>query len=305
MGPDEYHEKYPDTEEPGLKDNAYTNIMVSWLLHKTIETVEHLPAVVLENQARNIGFRISELDRWRKIVEKMNVVISGDGIISQFDGYMNLHELDWDHYRRKYQNIRRLDRILKSEGDSPDRYKVSKQADVLMVYYLLSPGQVKHILEIMGYHIGDELEFMRKNYEYYVKRTSHGSTLSYVVHSAILKYLDTHKKDMWEWFQEALKSDMYDTQGGTTAEGIHGGVMAGSLDIIVKSLAGVNLFKDHIRLTPHLPGHWLKLAFKILFRDHRIHFDIIGQRIRVKHLTVDRRKMPIQIVKDDYTLVDD
>ena len=31
MGPDEFHETYPGTEEGGLKNNAYTNMMVVWL----------------------------------------------------------------------------------------------------------------------------------------------------------------------------------------------------------------------------------------------------------------------------------
>jgi trehalose/maltose hydrolase-like predicted phosphorylase len=38
---------------------------------------------------------------------------SGDGIISQFEGYNELEELDWDAYRAKYGNIQRLDRILR------------------------------------------------------------------------------------------------------------------------------------------------------------------------------------------------
>jgi trehalose/maltose hydrolase-like predicted phosphorylase len=32
MGPDEYHDGYPDRDEPGLDDNAYTNVMVVWHL---------------------------------------------------------------------------------------------------------------------------------------------------------------------------------------------------------------------------------------------------------------------------------
>ena len=31
MGPDEFHEKYPDAAEGGLRNNAYTNVMVAWL----------------------------------------------------------------------------------------------------------------------------------------------------------------------------------------------------------------------------------------------------------------------------------
>ncbi|MEZ5000530.1 MAG: hypothetical protein R2744_05470 [Bacteroidales bacterium] len=40
-------------------------------------------------------------------------------------------ELDWKSYREKYGDIHRLDRILKAEGKSPDRFKVAKQADFL------------------------------------------------------------------------------------------------------------------------------------------------------------------------------
>ncbi|MFH8520504.1 hypothetical protein ACH4CE_36680, partial [Streptomyces gelaticus] len=46
-------------------------------------------------------------------------------------GYGELAELDWDAYRSRYCDIRRLDRILESEGDTVNRYRASKQADTL------------------------------------------------------------------------------------------------------------------------------------------------------------------------------
>jgi trehalose/maltose hydrolase-like predicted phosphorylase len=66
-----------------------------------------------------------------------------DGIISQFEGYDELEEFDWDGYREKYGDIHRLDRILEAEGDTPNRYKVSKQADVLMLFYLFSADELR------------------------------------------------------------------------------------------------------------------------------------------------------------------
>ena len=42
-----------------------------------------------------------------------------DGILSQFEGYEQLEELDWDGYRERYGDISRLDRILEAEGDTP------------------------------------------------------------------------------------------------------------------------------------------------------------------------------------------
>ncbi len=295
MGPDEFHEKHPDADEGGLADNAYTNILASWLMHKTIETLEYLPKQDMKILVEKTGFKPEEKERWNDIVSKMNVVISKEGFISQFDGFLELKELDWEAYRNKYGNIGRLDRILKSEGDSPDRYQLSKQADVLMSYYLLSPGQVKHILELMGYRIGNELELMRKNYDYYCRRTSHGSTLSFIVHSGILKYLEGHKNDMWQWFLTALRSDVEDIQGGTTQEGIHTGVMGGTIDVVMKAFAGISLFKDAVQIAPELPAHWRRLAFKIVHRRNWFHLDITPGRLEVRKLA-DSKKNPVDIL---------
>ncbi|MBS3741535.1 MAG: beta-phosphoglucomutase family hydrolase [Candidatus Cloacimonetes bacterium] len=284
MGPDEFHEKYPDAEEGGLKDNAYTNIMVSWILHKVVETYEYRSDEVKNAISKKIGLYEAEIEKWKDIVRNLNVVFKDEGIISQFEGYMDLKEIDWEYYREKYDNIRRMDRILKAEGDSPDKYKLAKQADVLMTFYMLSPGQVKHILNMMDYDIKDGTECLKKNYEYYIKRTSHGSTLSYVVHAAILTYLHEHKHKMWDWFLKAMKSDIYDTQGGTTPEGIHTGVMAGSIDIIFAGFAGINIFKDHLQIDPFLPTHWEKLSFKMLYKGNWLVFEIDQNKVKIRAL---------------------
>ncbi len=38
-----------------------------------------------------------------------------------------------------------MDRILKSEGDSPDRYKLAKQADTCMLFYLLPEQELLRV----------------------------------------------------------------------------------------------------------------------------------------------------------------
>jgi len=203
--------------------------------------------------------------------------------------------LDWESYRSKHENIGRLDRILKAEGSSPDRFKLSKQADLLMSFYLLAPGQIKHILSLMGYETGDEQELMSKNYEYYCRRTSHGSTLSFIVHSGILKYLDSNMHDMWQWFYTALKSDIEDIQGGTTQEGIHTGVMGGTIDVVMKAFAGISLFKDAIQIEPNLPPHWKRLAFKLLHRRNLFSLELTPKHLQVKKLT-ESKKNPVDIL---------
>ena len=139
MGPDEYHEKYPGSNEPGLRNNAYTNVMAVWVMERALEIRGLLPAARVSEIAERIGLEPDEVERWRDITRKMTVPFHGDGIISQFEGYERLEEFDWKAAQEKHGDIKRLDRILKAEGDSPDRYKLSKQADVLMLFYLLPP----------------------------------------------------------------------------------------------------------------------------------------------------------------------
>ena len=281
MGPDEYHEKLPGSEEEGVRDNAYTNIMVAWLMKEAVRLLDEWPDSIVKPVADKISFTKEETQRWREISEKMYVPIVEGGIISQFEGYMDLKELDWDAYRRKYGNIHRMDRILKAEGDNPDNYKVSKQADVLMTFYLLSPQTVKRILEKLGYELGDAIELLKKNYDYYLDRTSHGSTLSKVVHAAIAKDMGVRELT-WKWFMEAMKSDINDTQGGTTLEGIHAGVMAGTLGVIIRNFAGVSFEKNEVVVQPNLPNHWKRLSFNIQNRGVRYFVEITDEQAMVR-----------------------
>ena len=163
----------------------------------------------------------------------MRVCFHDDGIISQFEGYERLAELDWLDYQERYGDIQSLDRILEAEGDSTNRYKVSKQADVLMIFYLLSSAEVQDIFDRLDYPFDPPTDF-RRNIEYYLARTSHGSTLSRIVHSWVLARLDRRRS--WELFLQALNSDIADIQGGTTHEGIHLGSMAGTLDLVQRVL---------------------------------------------------------------------
>ncbi len=294
MGPDEFHEKHPDSEMHGVKDNAYTNIMVVWLFKKAMEVIETLSPADLKRIKGITGFEIKETERWKEISRKLNVVVTKEGIISQFDGYMALKELDWERYRNKYGNIHRMDRILKAEGDSPDKYKVAKQADTLMTYYVLSPEEVSDILVQLGYPVSDPIDLLKRNYVYYEQRTSHGSTLSKVVHAIISSYM-ANKETVWKWFVEAMESDIYDTQGSTTPEGIHCGVMAGTLGVITRYFAGIDFSKTVPQITPNLPGHWKKLVMEVRYRKKRYHLELSHNRVKITLKGKSKTPQPVKI----------
>ncbi len=302
MGPDEFHETLPGSGLEGVKDNSYTNIMAVWLFEKAVEISETIDEAALRNLLEKINLGFDELQKWRDISNSMNILIDSEGILEQFDGYMSLKELDWVHYRSKYGNIHRMDRILKAEGDTPDHYKVAKQADVLMTFYTLAPAEVAHLLEKNGYSIPDPVKLVRENYAYYEPRTSHGSTLSKVVHSIISSYLDDGHETAWKWFLEALKSDINDTQGGTTQEGIHSGVMAGTLDTVVRYFAGISFENGMLNINPNLPAHWKKLDLNVCFRSNSYAITLTPETITVMLRNSEGNEAPACIAGQSVTL---
>jgi trehalose/maltose hydrolase-like predicted phosphorylase/CheY-like chemotaxis protein len=295
MGPDEFHEKYPGETEPGLRDNAYTNLLIVWTLMKAHESLHILSEKEKKRILKKIGLTLTEIRRWKDITRKMHVIMNEDGIVSQFEGYFGLKELNWDAYRKKYGNIHRMDRILKAEGKSPNEYKVAKQADVLQLFYLLPLEEIQALFSRLGYSF--DARMLKRNYDYYVQRTSHGSTLSKVVHCYVAHILG-RKSEAWEWYKEVINSDINDTQGGTTPEGIHAGVMASSLSIAMRGFAGIEFYEDRITIDPKLPHAWKSFKMNFVFRKTRIFLAIFKQSIRIMVEGTKGKKYKYPIVVD-------
>ncbi|WP_430610565.1 glycoside hydrolase family 65 protein [Enterococcus sp. DIV0876] len=282
MGPDEFHENYPNSETGGLKNNAYTNMMVVWLF----EEIDHLQAEIdpeiFNNVLQKTDLTLSDLDKMADIRTKLGLEIDADGIIAQFEGYFQLEDLDWDHYKKTYGNIYRMDRILNAEGKSADSYKVAKQADSLMIFYNFSKQQVNQILTDLNYTL--PADYVEKNLNYYLQRTSHGSTLSRIVHAQLAAMVDDQEL-AWSLYQEALSSDYRDIQGGTTAEGIHAGVMAATLFIPLTTFAGIDVREQVVQIAPNLPKAWDSLAFSLHVRGVHYHINVTHETLTI---TVDQ-----------------
>ncbi|MGW0627064.1 glycoside hydrolase family 65 protein [Streptomyces sp. NPDC002758] len=264
VGPDEYHDAYPGAPAPGLDDNAYTNVTAAWVLSRALDLLSTLPEPRRRELAEHIGLEAGEPDRWDEVSRTLHVPFH-DGVISQFEGYGDLAELDWHGYRKRYDDIRRLDRILEAEGDTVNRYRASKQADVLMLGYLFSPAELGSLFGRLGYPLDEDT--WRRTVDHYLRRTSHGSTLSGLVHGWILAR--ERRSDAWTFVQEALRGDIADLQGGTTGEGIHLGAMGGTLDLVQRGLTGLETREGALWLDPvplpelssygfsfHYQGHW-------------------------------------------------
>jgi alpha,alpha-trehalase len=297
MGPDEYHDAYPDghplknSELTGLTNNAYTNIMAVWVLCRALELRELMPSRRWEELCELLQLGVDELEHWDDISRRMLILFHDDGIISQFEGYEQLREFDWQVYRDKYGDIQRLDRILEAENDTVNRYKASKQADVLMLFYLFSSEELSSMFQRLGYAF--EYETIPRNIDYYIKRTSHGSTLSRVVHSWVLARAD--RPGAWKQFSQALQSDIADIQGGTTQEGIHAGAMAGTVDVIQRCFTGIEIRGGVLWLNPRLPQELMRLALHIQYRQHMLELYVTNTYVRISTAPSEERAITIGI----------
>ncbi|MEU2752130.1 glycosyl hydrolase family 65 protein [Streptomyces collinus] len=291
VGPDEYHDAYPGSPAPGLDDNAYTNVTAAWVLTRTLEVLRDLPEPRRRELLERAALDGGEPERWEEVSRTLHVPFH-DGIISQFQGYGDLAELDWKDYRKRYDDIRRLDRILEAEGDTVNRYKASKQADALMLGYLFSPAELQGLFSRLGHRLDEET--WRHTVDYYLARTSHGSTLSGLVHGWILAR--ARRADAWLFCQEALRGDVADLQGGTTGEGIHLGAMAGTLDLVQRGLTGLETREGALWLDPVPLPELSSYGFSLQYQGHwgvRLRLESGLLEISVPHS--DRRPITVRL----------
>jgi trehalose/maltose hydrolase-like predicted phosphorylase len=262
MGPDEYHDAYPGAERPGIDDNAFTNVTAAWVLCRALQLLGDLPDRRRRELTEQLALDAAETDRWEEVSRRLYVPWH-HGVIGQFEGYAELEELDWDGYRARYGDIHRLDRILEAEDDRVTRYQASKQADALMLGYLFPARRLADLFARLGYRLDDEV--WRATTDYYLARTSHGSTLSSLVHGWVLAR--AHREEGWAHVRRALLSDVADVQGGTTPEGIHLGAMAGTLDLVQRGLTGLEADEDALRLAPVPVSQLPQFELSVRYRD--------------------------------------
>ncbi|MFO7592391.1 MAG: glycosyl hydrolase family 65 protein [Acidimicrobiia bacterium] len=278
MGPDEFHDGYPDSPGRGIDDNAYNNVMTAWLLRRALDAQRVLDQRHRHELRDRLRLDASELDDWDRISRRLHVPFLDSGMLEQFVGYGQLDVLDWPAYRARYGDIGRLDLILESEGDSTNRYQASKQADVLMLFFLFSSEELVDLFAHLGYDFDPAT--IPDTVDHYLARTSNGSTLSQVVHAWVLSR--SHRERSWPIFRQALASDIADVQGGTTREGIHLGAMAGTVDIVQRCYMGVEARDDVLWFNPRLPDEVQGLEISVQYRGHWIEASVIDGVLTVR-----------------------
>jgi trehalose/maltose hydrolase-like predicted phosphorylase len=316
IGPDEFHNGYPNFVKPGVNNNAYTNLMAVWTLCRALELLERLPADHREHMRMRLDITDDELALWDAVSRKMFVPMMNDGVIAQFEGYEDLEEFPGrsngiiDHDA--------LQRALSENDGYLNQYKISKQADVLMLSYVFSPAELQELIERLGYP--HQAASIAKNSEYYIARTANESTLSRVAHAWTLSRVDrihaaelipfcrvtggdTGQEASDQVFFDALGSDYFDVAArGTTKTGIHMGAMAGTVDIVQRCYKGIVTRGDVLWIDPVLPRPLLRLSFTLRYRRQSLSFDIDHENVKVSAWHSTAKPVKIGFGKQVYVL---
>ncbi|QEC48301.1 glycoside hydrolase family 65 protein [Baekduia soli] len=241
IGPDEYHED--------VDDNAYTNVMARWNLRAAARVVDD-----------SIHGWEREAAHWQRLADALvDGYDPASGIYEQFAGFSELEPL----IIAQLADRRPVSAPLLLGAERVARSQVIKQADVLMLHYLV-PGEVA-------------AGSLVPNLEYYEPRTAHGSTLSPGVHAALLARA-CRPEEALQWLCVAARIDLDDV-GATTAGGVHLAAMGTVWRTLSWGFAGLSPGADALIIDPRpLPASWGSLDVGVRYRGTpvRIRIDPAG-----------------------------
>ena len=242
IGPDEYHEH--------IDNSVFTNAMAQWNIRLALELAEDLKArnaqewTSLKNRLHLNDRRMRE---WSRIWQKAFIPFSaGLGVHDQFDGFLSLEKIDLE---KLDLGGRPPDAVLGREATA--RSQVIKQADVLMLMYLL----------------GDQFDArtVRTNYDYYAPICGHGSSLSLAIHSIMASRLGRSKEAL-QYFRRSAAIDLEDGMGNSGA-GIHMASHGGNWQAVIRGFCGVSADQHAITFQPALPAGWQSIGFQMTYRN--------------------------------------
>ena len=94
------------------------------------------------------------------------------------------------------------------------------------------------------------------------------------------------------YFAEALQSDVSDIQQGTTAEGVHLGAMAGTVDLVQRVSTGIEVTGDVLRLNPQLPEEMTAPRYAHPLSGASLDLRLTRDTLTVRARIAERRQLP-------------
>lgn len=237
-GPDEYC---------GItSNNLFTNVMVRRNLLLAARAAERLEREDPEQYAA-LGLSAGELRSWLELHEAIPIPRDPEtGRLRQDDSLHLLEPVDPASLKAgdeaSYHKVC-FDRV--------QRYKVIKQADVLLLMTrlpeLFTPEEKKAA------------------WEDFEPLCLHDSSLSFATH-ALFAAQNGPADAAERYWEKALWLDLRDIMGNTGKEGLHLACLGETWQTLIFGFAGLHLTPNGPALAPHLPSKWRSLSFRFIHR---------------------------------------
>lgn len=243
-GPDEYNYH--------VNNNCFTNLLAQKHFSFSLEMLDHMarecPVEFAELKER-IDLSEEEIVLWRRIEKEIYVPFNEQlGIHEQDDGFFYRDPVDMDVLPDNYEFKKSYTEL------NMGRMQVCKQADVVLSNFLLS----------------DEFspEIKRKNFDFYLPRTKHVSSLSSCIHSIMAAEVG-HSEMVYDLLRQTIYMDLCDLKKNTS-NGIHFACTGGVWMVVVNGLAGMRDDSNGLQFRPFVPDGWTGYSFKILYRSRNL-----------------------------------
>ena len=270
VGPDEFHND--------IDNNAYTNMMAKWNLltaDKLFQKIKKTKPKVFRAVTYKVSLSAKEAKEWKKIASRISINLSNDHILEQFDGYFKKRYVkvgNWDE-----NNLPTISSKLSPRGYG--KTQLIKQADVMMLLYLLS--------DVFNFRT------KKKNYEYYIERTLHRSSLSFPIYSII--GTEVGDKGMaYRFFISALNTDIANIHNNTY-DGVHAACMGGTWQALINGFAGTRIEKGILSVNPQLPRTWRKVVFPLQWRGNLLKLEVKNDKVKIQITSTGGKKVKLKI----------
>jgi len=253
-GPDEYNTV--------VNNNTFTNLMARenlWCAAQTVRRLKNEYPILYLELTDKTGLKDSEADEWQEAADRMFIPYDRQqGIHLQDDSFLDKEIWDFDNTpREKYPLLLHYHPLVIY------RYRVVKQADVVLAMFLL----------------GNEftVDQKRQNFDYYDPLTTGDSSLSVGIQSIIAFEIGDYEKAV-EYARYAVLMDLADI-GGNVQDGCHIASMGATWMVLVNGFAGMRDYGGKISFRPQRLHGVQQVKFPLQVRGQRMEVDIRGENV--------------------------
>jgi alpha,alpha-trehalose phosphorylase len=266
----------PDEYTCVINNNYYTNVIAKYNLlwaNKACKLIEEKDYEAFSALTDRLMLSEDEMDGWNKAAEAMYLPYDEKLKINPQDDTF-LQKAVWDFENTPTENYPLL---LHYHPLTLYRYQVCKQADTVLVHFLLE----------------DEQDFttIKNSYDYYEKITTHDSSLSSCIFSIMASKIGYHEK-AYDYFIETGRLDLDNTHGNTK-DGLHMANMGGTWMAIVFGFAGLRIKETGLSLDPKIPKQWQRLAFRVQYQNRKL--EVVIEKQQVKVTLLEGETLPLKV----------